>query len=185
MYCPYCKHIISVKTNFCEQCGKKLPACPTCGHIIRKKEKCCPVDGTPLSPAFFADWSLEKVPVSNENTGLEDDLQKPSCSEAEASELDTADSEHHDEEFDEDYEDLEAFDDYDEAEEFEKSNWKPVFIAAAIIGVICVFVSYIAMVTGPGTLKTEKNIHVEAPAKQAAPQEADANIFCNIPSAYF
>ena len=39
---------------------------------------------------------------------------------------------------------------------------------------ICVFASYIAIVTGPGTLKKDQNIHVEASAKQSASQEADA-----------
>lgn len=91
--------------------------------------------------------------------------------------MDAAESDITDEDdYDEDFDDFEDYDDYDESEESEKTNWKPILIAAAIIGVICVFASYIAIVTGPGTLKKDQNIHVEASAKQSASQEADADV---------
>lgn len=179
MHCPYCKHEISAHANFCEQCGKKIPKCPTCGHIISKRENFCPVDGTPFPSEFFADWPMEETFLAEETTLPEEtalpepDLQELSYS-TEPIESDVIDDEDFEEEYDDDYDDFEDFEDYDESEESEKTNWKPILIAAAIIGVICIFASYIAIVTGPGTLKTEENIRVEAPAKQ---QEADAAIF--------
>lgn len=99
-----------------------------------------------------------------------------SASEMDAAESDITDEDDYDEDFDEDFDDFEDYDDYDESEESEKTNWKPILIAAAIIGVICVFASYIAIVTGPGTLKKDQNIHVEASTKQSASQEADADV---------
>lgn len=173
MHCPYCKHEISENANFCEQCGKKIPKCPTCGHIIWKKENFCPMDGTPLPSKFFADWPLEEVSLSEEITAPEDPQQESTYSEMDTAEPDITDEDDYDEDFDEDFDDFEDYDDYDESEESEKTNWKPILIAAAIIGVICVFASYIAIVTGPGTLKKDQNIHVEASAKQSASQEAD------------
>ena len=176
MHCPYCNHKISAHANFCEQCGKKIPKCPTCGHI-------CPVDGTPFPPEFFADWPMEEASLSEkttlpEETALpEPDLQELSYSTAEPIESDVIDDEDFEEEYDEEYDDFEDFEDYDESEESEKTNWKPILIAAAIVGVICIFISYIAIVTGPGTLKTEENTQVEAPAKQQDTQEADAAVF--------
>ncbi|WP_418417810.1 zinc ribbon domain-containing protein [Anaerotignum lactatifermentans] len=183
MHCPYCNHKISAHANFCEQCGKKIPKCPTCGHIILKRENFCPVDGTPFPPEFFADWPMEEASLSEkttlpEETALpEPDLQELSYSTAEPIESDVIDDEDFEEEYDEEYDDFEDFEDYDESEESEKTNWKPILIAAAIVGVICIFISYIAIVTGPGTLKTEENTQVEAPAKQQDTQEADTAVF--------
>lgn len=183
MHCPYCNHKISAHANFCEQCGKKIPKCPTCSHIILKRENFCPVDGTPFPPDFFADWPMEEASLSEkttlpEETALpEPDLQELSYSTAEPIESDVIDDEDFEEEYDEEYDDFEDFEDYDESEESEKTNWKPILIAAAIVGVICIFISYIAIVTGPGTLKTEENTQVEAPAKQQDTQEADAAVF--------
>ncbi len=177
MHCPYCNHKISAHANFCEQCGKKIPKCPTCGHIILKRENFCPVDGTPFPPEFFADWPMEEASLSEKTTLPEPDLQELSYSTAEPIESDVIDDEDFEEEYDEEYDDFEDFEDYDESEESEKTNWKPILIAAAIVGVICIFISYIAIVTGPGTLKTEENTQVEAPAKQQDTQEADAAVF--------
>lgn len=177
MHCPYCNHKISAYANFCEQCGKKIPKCPTCGHIILKRENFCPVDGTPFPPEFFADWPMEEASLSEKTTLPEPDLQELSYSTAEPIESDVIDDEDFEEEYDEEYDDFEDFEDYDESEESEKTNWKPILIAAAIVGVICIFISYIAIVTGPGTLKTEENTQVEAPAKQQDTQEADAAVF--------
>ena len=177
MHCPYCNHKISAHANFCEQCGKKIPKCPTCGHIILKRENFCPVDGTPFPPEFFADWPMEEASLSEKNTLPEPDLQELSYSTAEPIESDVIDDEDFEEEYDEEYDDFEDFEDYDESEESEKTNWKPILIAAAIVGVICIFISYIAIVTGPDTLKTEENTQVEAPAKQQDTQEADAAVF--------
>ena len=177
MHCPYCNHKISAHANFCEQCGKKIPKCPTCSHIILKRENFCPVDGTPFPPEFFADWPMEEASLSEKTTLPEPDLQELSYSTAEPIESDVIDDEDFEEEYDEEYDDFEDFEDYDESEESEKTNWKPILIAAAIVGVICIFISYIAIVTGPGTLKTEKNTQVEAPAKQQDTQEADAAVF--------
>lgn len=183
MHCPYCNHKISAHANFCEQCGKKIPKCPTCGHIILKRENFCPVDGTPFPPEFFADWPMEEASLSEKNTLPEEtalpepDLQELSYSTAEPIESDVIDDEDFEEEYDEEYDDFEDFEDYDESEESEKTNWKPILIAAAIVGVICIFISYIAIVTGLGTLKTEENTQVEAPAKQQDTQEADAAVF--------
>ena len=177
MHCPYCNHKISAHANFCEQCGKKIPKCPTCGHIILKRENFCPVDGTPFPPEFFADWPMEEASLSEKTTLPEPDLQELSYSTAEPIESDVIDDEDFEEEYDEEYDDFEDFEDYDESEESEKINWKPILIAAAIVGVICIFISYIAIVTGPGTLKTEENTQVEAPAKQQDTQEADAAVF--------
>lgn len=162
---------------------EKIPKCPTCGHIILKRENFCPVDGTPFPPEFFADWPMEEASLSEkttlpEETALpEPDLQELSYSTAEPIESDVIDDEDFEEEYDEEYDDFEDFEDYDESEESEKTNWKPILIAAAIVGVICIFISYIAIVTGPGTLKTEENTQVEAPAKQQDTQEADAAVF--------
>ncbi len=177
MHCPYCNHKISAHANFCEQCGKKIPKCPTCGHIILKRENFCPVDGTPFPPEFFADWPMEEASLSEKTTLPEPDLQELSYSTAEPIESDVIDDEDFEEEYDEEYDDFEDFEDYDESEESEKTNWKPILIAAAIVGVICIFISYIAIVTGPDTLKTEENTQVEAPAKQQDTQEADAAVF--------
>lgn len=177
MHCPYCNHKISAHANFCEQCGKKIPKCPTCSHIILKRENFCPVDGTPFPPEFFADWPMEEASLSEKTTLPEPDLQELSYSTAEPIESDVIDDEDFEEEYDEEYDDFEDFEDYDESEESEKTNWKPILIAAAIVGVICIFISYIAIVTGPGTLKTEENTQVEAPAKQQDTQEADAAVF--------
>lgn len=177
MHCPYCNHKISAHANFCEQCGKKIPKCPTCGHIILKRENFCPVDGTPFPPEFFADWPMEEASLSEKTALPEPDLQELSYSTAEPIESDVIDDEDFEEEYDEEYDDFEDFEDYDESEESEKTNWKPILIAAAIVGVICIFISYIAIVTGPGTLKTEENTQVEAPAKQQDTQEADAAVF--------
>lgn len=177
MHCPYCNHKISAHANFCEQCGKKIPKCPTCGHIILKRENFCPVDGTPFPPEFFADWPMEEASLSEKTTLPEPDLQELSYSTAEPIESDVIDDEDFEEEYDEEYDDFEDFEDYDESEESEKTNWKPILIAAAIVGVICIFISYIAIVTGPGTLKTEENTQVEAPAKQQDTQEADTAVF--------
>lgn len=177
MHCPYCNHKISAHANFCEQCGKKIPKCPTCGHIILKRENFCPVDGTPFPPEFFADWPMEEASLSEKTTLPEPDLQELSYSTAEPIESDVIDDENFEEEYDEEYDDFEDFEDYDESEESEKTNWKPILIAAAIVGVICIFISYIAIVTGPDTLKTEENTQVEAPAKQQDTQEADAAVF--------
>lgn len=177
MHCPYCNHNISAHANFCEQCGKKIPKCPTCGHIILKRENFCPVDGTPFPPEFFADWPMEEASLSEKTTLPEPDLQELSYSTAEPIESDVIDDEDFEEEYDEEYDDFEDFEDYDESEESEKTNWKPILIAAAIVGVICIFISYIAIVTGPDTLKTEENTQVEAPAKQQDTQEADAAVF--------
>lgn len=162
---------------------EKIPKCPTCGHIILKRENFCPVDGTPFPPEFFADWPMEEASLSEKNTLPEEtalpepDLQELSYSTAEPIESDVIDDEDFEEEYDEEYDDFEDFEDYDESEESEKTNWKPILIAAAIVGVICIFISYIAIVTGPGTLKTEENTQVEAPAKQQDTQEADAAVF--------
>ena len=134
------------------------------------------MDGTPLPSKFFADWPLEEVSLSEEITAPEDPQQESSYSEMDAAESDITDEDDYDEDFDEDFDDFEDYDDYDESEESEKTNWKPILIAAAIIGVICVFASYIAIVTGPGTLKKDQNIHVEASTKQSASQEADADV---------
>lgn len=168
MHCPYCKHEISAHANYCEQCGKKIPKCPTCKHIIEKKQNFCPMDGTPLPSEFFADWPMEETFLAEETTLPEPDLQELSYSTAEPIESDVIDDEDFEEEYDDfdDFEDFEDFEDYDDYEESEKTNWKPILMAAAIVGIICIFISYIAIVTGPGTLKTEENIQVEAPAKQ-------------------
>lgn len=185
MHCPYCNHKISAHANFCEQCGKKIPKCPTCGHIISKRENFCPVDGTPFPSEFFADWPMEETALAEETTLPEPDLQELSYSTAEPIESDVIDDEDFEEEYDEDYDDFEDFEDYDESEESEKTNWKPILLAAAIVGVICIFISYIAIVTGPGTIKTEENTQVEAPAKQQDTQEADAAVFLQNPDDLF
>lgn len=151
MHCPYCKNEISENANFCQQCGNEIPRCPSCGHVILKKEDFCPIDGTPLTADMFADWSLDESFCS---TGV---------FEAEPIESEITDD------FDEEYDD----DDFDEEEYEEKSNWKPVFIAAAIIGILCIFISYIAVVTGPGTLKKDATLQMETPAKHPASQETD------------
>lgn len=194
MHCPYCNHKISAHANFCEQCGKKIPKCPTCGHIISKRENFCPVDGTPFPSEFFSDWPIEETflaeetTLPEETTLLEPDLQELSYNTAEPIESDVIDDEDFEEEYDEEYddfEDFEDFEDYDESEESEKTNWKPILLAAAIVGVICIFISYIAIVTGPGTIKTEENTQVEAPAKQQDTQEADAAVFLQNPDDLF
>lgn len=176
MHCPYCNHKISAHAHFCEQCGKKIPKCPTCGHMILKRENFCPVDGTPLPSELFADWPMEETSRSEEATLPEPDLQELSYSTAQTIESEVIDDEDFEEEYEEDYDDFEDFEDYDEAEESEKTNWKPILVAAAIVGIICIFISYIAIVTGPGTMKTEEGTQAEAPAKQQDTQEADAAV---------
>lgn len=76
MICPNCKADIGDSSNFCPECGLKLPSyCPECGRQVGEGERFCIECGTLLETSDISGAAIIQPQISVEDDNKKTDLE--------------------------------------------------------------------------------------------------------------
>lgn len=76
MVCPNCKADIGDSSNFCPECGLKLPSyCPECGRQVEEGERFCIECGTLLETSDISGAAIIQPKISVEDDNKKTDLE--------------------------------------------------------------------------------------------------------------
>lgn len=76
MVCPNCKADIGDSSNFCPECGLKLPSyCPECGRQMEEGERFCIECGTLLETSDISGAAIIQPKISVEDDNKKTDLE--------------------------------------------------------------------------------------------------------------